>query len=815
MTGDDAENQALERAAPRPLLFVHIPKTAGTSLRMAAEEKLGERVLRDYGPNASETSDFIRERRYAEPPIGEARLGQDLEASGCRILAGHVRYADYAGVFAPDRVVTFVREPIARVVSEYHHHRRNRGLEMSLLEFARRPTNRNRQARMLVGAPLASLACVGISERYGESLELLARRTGVRLPELRANRNPDREGALSPAYPLTKEERDELARLNEKDVELYAEALRLFDASLSGAAQAQPAAAASSGMTIEDALYARPARSRSFREVIAGAEADEAFWGRSGSRQGTRALPTVPAAEPVVPEVGDVVMTLGDAFLRHLEVPLKQLGYRVPMLELSVPTTEWPWRPNGIYSWNTPLALHETLRWVQEMRDRRALRCEIDHDACERFAYEIASGEIIDRLLLGLRPVSRQRFVERRRELFAALDAAAQAKTLVLCPAHAECWYDIEAGAYLDETPFALNQHLHDATRFRFVRLTAAECREHLEAAMELVRAWNPGVRFVLMVSPLPLHRTFSGEDVVAANFASKAILRAACAELADARDDTTYDPGLEAVVLSRSEEAWASAVHLRHRAMEESCARVCGVHFPATSDAHRAWRDAQVALPTDPGEALAYIEDAARELAGEEGVGLLKGRALRMLGRHEESKEVLDEVVERGATDPDVYTFRALANEALKDLESALADHHAADELRPGFRDRVLHLGRVLGRMERWDEAAGHLDAVLADAPKHHGANFWRAVVERGSGEPASAIERLEALCQRHPKDANARIELALSYEAIGAVDAAGEAFMELAKLPRFKVRAEAGLGRLSRADDPRPKTPEPTVPS
>ena len=39
-------------------VFVHIPKTAGTSFRLGADQYFGEKmVCRDYGPKAPETSE--------------------------------------------------------------------------------------------------------------------------------------------------------------------------------------------------------------------------------------------------------------------------------------------------------------------------------------------------------------------------------------------------------------------------------------------------------------------------------------------------------------------------------------------------------------------------------------------------------------------------------------------------------------------------------------------------------------------------------------------------------------------------------------
>ncbi|MCC6918701.1 MAG: GSCFA domain-containing protein [Alphaproteobacteria bacterium] len=75
-----------------------------------------------------------------------------------------------------------------------------------------------------------------------------------------------------------------------------------------------------------------------------------------------------------------------------------------------------------------------------------------------------------------------------------------------------------------------------------------AEIAAALAAALDLMRGVNPGLRFLLTVSPVPLTATASGQHVMVATMESKSILRAVAAETRRARDDTDYFPSYELI---------------------------------------------------------------------------------------------------------------------------------------------------------------------------------------------------------------------------------------------------------------------------
>lgn len=218
-----------------PVFFIHVPKTAGTSFRVGAERLFRDRVLRDYGRASPHTSPAIVEHVYERRDL--QALAHHIAEQGIRMIGGHVAYQRYQALIEPERVVAFVRAPVQRVVSEFLHYRRHFGFEGTLLQFARRESERNKQWKMLRALDLARAGLVGLSEHYRESLRLLASRTGLRVQYLELNSNPARRGAVP--YAIDEAEAAELGRLNAEDLQLYRRVAEQF-AAQTGIAVAPP-----------------------------------------------------------------------------------------------------------------------------------------------------------------------------------------------------------------------------------------------------------------------------------------------------------------------------------------------------------------------------------------------------------------------------------------------------------------------------------------------------------------------------------------------------------------------------------------------
>jgi hypothetical protein len=190
-------------AKPFTIVFCHCPKTAGTSLFRALSDRLGYR-----------TSYLMRRRR---PDLAH------LQNRGFAFVSGHAPYGHYldAGAVNPrTRFITFFREPRAVLLSHFAHVLRHRksipaarhffevqlpslGLAMTSPEAVRLFLERHRdfdgcdgdnpQTRFAANCPygpldeghlaqakatFAAMDLVGCTERFEESLMMLAQRFG-------------------------------------------------------------------------------------------------------------------------------------------------------------------------------------------------------------------------------------------------------------------------------------------------------------------------------------------------------------------------------------------------------------------------------------------------------------------------------------------------------------------------------------------------------------------------------------------------------------------------------------------------------------
>ncbi len=209
------------------VIFAHIPKTAGTSFRVALAEQLpAERLLFDYGPKSNETSEIIKNAIYKGGPSSDLVA---LRQSNICFISGHfhdtkIRIDGYAKLFPQADIVTFVRDPIKRIISEFYHFRDNHNYEGEFDEFIRNPNFINRQNRALCGFALDSLAFIGLTEKYEESIAAFNRRYGMSVRCIWTNSRDVSKGDIE----FSERDIEAFCKLNIQDIELYNHAVSRF-----------------------------------------------------------------------------------------------------------------------------------------------------------------------------------------------------------------------------------------------------------------------------------------------------------------------------------------------------------------------------------------------------------------------------------------------------------------------------------------------------------------------------------------------------------------------------------------------------------
>lgn len=257
------------------LLFLHIPKAAGTTLNQIIAYQVGRDDITTgeedlfhsgvyYYPGLRLGGGFLKDPQLSVPDNVLRALGRrDL----CAVV-GHFWFGIHRHVLSPADYVTLLRHPVDRVVSLYYHIRRYypRHSEanqkfyrqrmvrpadlagMTLEEFIASPPFReadNDQTRRIAGVEPDLGGCseellekarenlrrhfsvAGVTERFDETLVLLKRKQGWAkdLFYYPRNTNPDRP----PTEDLPEALREAIRRRNRLDEELYRFANELLD----------------------------------------------------------------------------------------------------------------------------------------------------------------------------------------------------------------------------------------------------------------------------------------------------------------------------------------------------------------------------------------------------------------------------------------------------------------------------------------------------------------------------------------------------------------------------------------------------------
>ncbi len=196
------------------MVSLHIPKTGGTSFWRVLEHVYAPEAVQRVFPD-----DYGDHKKFA------------IERS-TRALHGHIRYRDLGVRFdlpADVKVVTWLRDPADRVISNFHYLVERREMkESELLEYAARRSARNRMGRFLKGADLDDFFFVGVLEKFWEDCKDLGRR--LKWPDV-----PHIWENVSDytRRKVPEDARREIMLLNQQDEELYRRALALRSERLS------------------------------------------------------------------------------------------------------------------------------------------------------------------------------------------------------------------------------------------------------------------------------------------------------------------------------------------------------------------------------------------------------------------------------------------------------------------------------------------------------------------------------------------------------------------------------------------------------
>lgn len=204
------------------IISVHIPKCGGTSFRHVLQDIYGSDLWLNYG------AVFSRPQATA-----------DLLPRGARCIHGHFLGDAFDELVPQPDLVTWLRHPVERVVSNYYHFLRSPDLRdaccrelleknLSLEQFAELDWMRNEATRYMAGKPAESFRFIGILERFNESLQIFGDTFGLPVPPEapRVNVNPTR---TTDSYPLSPRTYEHILGLNLRDLMTYDLASAMLD----------------------------------------------------------------------------------------------------------------------------------------------------------------------------------------------------------------------------------------------------------------------------------------------------------------------------------------------------------------------------------------------------------------------------------------------------------------------------------------------------------------------------------------------------------------------------------------------------------
>ena len=216
-----------------------MPKTAGSSFRASLEECFGDGFRHDYQDYPLAQEAHVRRQRAQD----WGRSARPADFAGVDCVHGHflpLKYLELSRTL-PCTFVTWLREPVARLVSHYYYwqraydpasgltsplHRRVVEESWSLQRFCLAPELRNVYSEFLWGFPPERLQFIGITEFFTEDLRYFSQQVlGNRLQAHTLNSRAGTDG-VEPTARLSAATRAEIEAYHAADMALYRLALR-------------------------------------------------------------------------------------------------------------------------------------------------------------------------------------------------------------------------------------------------------------------------------------------------------------------------------------------------------------------------------------------------------------------------------------------------------------------------------------------------------------------------------------------------------------------------------------------------------------
>lgn len=208
------------------LISIHIPKTGGRSFYEILSQVYGSAL------------DQRQSRKDFLPGLINQHLDDSL-SSDIKVIHGHltVEQANKVIIKFHPKVVTWVRNPIDRIISNYYFfmkrirdgkaaEKQKKKINFSLIEYARLPSRRNKMVEILHGLPLEEFYFIGIFEQFENDIRELATKLGWPKPHKVPHINDGsffkyNNDCTTQYNDIDEQMRHEIASFNKFDIKLY------------------------------------------------------------------------------------------------------------------------------------------------------------------------------------------------------------------------------------------------------------------------------------------------------------------------------------------------------------------------------------------------------------------------------------------------------------------------------------------------------------------------------------------------------------------------------------------------------------------
>lgn len=251
--------------------------------------------------------------------------------------------------------------------------------------------------------------------------------------------------------------------------------------------------------------------------------------------------------QPKFPLTRDMaIATAGSCFAQHVGRALRQAGLPVLDVEPAPPGLEG--EAARAYGFGLYSGRYGNIYTARQMRqlleDTRKLiiRPQAIWQRCTRFYDALRPGTEPDGCASASEVTALRQFhLTRLKQLFT------ECQLFIFTLGLTETWEDVATGTIFPSAPGVIADP-PAGTDIRFCNLTYPDVLDDLSALRKLLHRFNPTMKLLLTVSPVPLTATASGRHVLLANTTSKAILRAAADAFSRAHPDVDYMPSYEII---------------------------------------------------------------------------------------------------------------------------------------------------------------------------------------------------------------------------------------------------------------------------